>query len=487
MALANVPHLDVQQALQETLAALGPGISYSRLLRLRTGPPDEIPQPSLLLECEICESWQMSDPLTYRFQIRKGIRWHDISPVDGRELTADDIVFSYERQRTPGYPNASFLQNVDTIDAEGRYNLVITLKPGPPDPDFLVSLADGHNKVVAREVVEQAGDLRQEPVIGSGPWIWRATREAVGSVFERNPDYFEDGLPFLDELVISVIRDETSRLAAFVTGEVDVYRITPGAWDRLNRSGKSFDSFLSKQGGTGLLLTMNVSAPPFDNLQVRRAVFKAMDPWNYVDTIWAGQGYVSLGMPVQRASWLLARDEMRERYFADPSGARDILSGSGLATPIKFDLLVAQFGDIYLEQGRRIEEDLRSVGFDPDLRVVTPSQYAETVWRDKAYQMSIGVSPPLLNSTNAFLLAVLFGASARGNVTVHADERLDSMVLEQAVETDPVKRGEMIRKIQRYLLDHAYLISPATGSVGTGARWVFDSSFRGFYPNTRRL
>ena len=98
VALANVPHLDVHQEVQETLTSLGPGIAYSRLLRLRTGPEDQVPQPSLLLECELCDGWQMVEPLTYRFQIRKGIRWHDIPPVDGRELVASDLVFSYGRQ-----------------------------------------------------------------------------------------------------------------------------------------------------------------------------------------------------------------------------------------------------------------------------------------------------------------------------------------------------------------------------------------------------
>ena len=199
-----------------------------------------------------------------------------------------------------------------------------------------------------------------------------------------SPDYFEEGLPFLDEFVTRLVKGgEEVQLAAFVTGAVDVYRIPPESWGQLNETRKEFNSFLSRQGGTGLILTMNVSVPPFDNLQVRKAVLKALDPWDYVDTTWAGQGFVSLGMPVQRPDWLLTRDEMRDAYFADPSGARDTLLGSGLPTPVRFDLTVADFGDIYKEQGRRIEEDLKSVGFDPILKVLNPAQYADKVWRDR--------------------------------------------------------------------------------------------------------
>ena len=467
--------------MQPTLTSLGPGIVYSRLLRLRSGPEDEVPLPSLLLECDLCESWEMVDPWTYRFELRKGVRWQNIPPVNGRELVAEDVVFSYERQRTAGWANAPLLQNMESVEAEGRYTLKITLNRGFPDADFLVSLADGHTKVVAKEAVEVNGDLKEGPVIGSGPWIWKSTQTDIGTVFERNPDYFEDGLPFGDELVARVIKGgEESRLAAFRTGAVNVYRPTPESWNSLQmQSGTEFNSFLYRQGGSGLILTMNVSAPPFDNLQVRKAVLKALDPWNYLRATWADQGFVSLGMPVQRPDWLLTRDQMREVYFADPSGASDILKDSGVQLPIKFELAVADFGDIHLRQGRQIEEDLRSVGFDPTSRILNPTQFTDKVWHNKDYQLSIGALPPT-TTTNGFLFSILHGASGLRSVIAHSDSRLDDMIVEQAVEGDATKRGEMVRDIQTYLLDQAYLFSPVT----EGSRWVFAPGVKGFYPNT---
>ncbi len=470
----------MHREISETLTSLGPGIAYSRLLRLRTGPEADVPQPSLLLECDLCEGWEMLDPLTYRFRLRKDVRWHNVAPVNGRELVAEDVVFSYERLRTPGpdWPNAPLLQNMRTVEAEDSYTLKITLDPGFPDADFLVALADGHSKVVAREAVELQGHLMEGPVIGSGPWIWRSTEDDIGSVFERNPDYFEEGLPFADELAIRVIKEEQSLLAAFITRTVDVYRASPESWDNLNQTAVEFESFLSRQGGSGLILAMNVSAPPFDNLQVRRAVLKALDPWDYVRTVWSDQGFVSLGMPVQRADWLLTRDEIRESYFADPSSASDLLASSGLGMPVRFDLTVADFGDIYLEQGRRIEADLMSAGFAPDLKVFNPSQYTDKVWRDKDYQLSVGVLPPT-STTNSFLFAILHGLGS-WNVAGHSDGLLNGMIDRQAVERDPARRRGLVRDIQRYLLDQAYLFSPVTG----GARWVFAPRIKGLYPNT---
>ena len=479
IAFTDVPHYDVHLEVQETLTMLGPGIAYSRMLRLKTRSQDELPQPSLLLECELCESWQMVGPLTYLFKLREGIHWHDIPPMSGRELVAEDVVFSYRRQRTAGV-NAALLQNIQGMEAEGRYTLKITLDPGFPDVDFLLSLADGHTKVVAQEAVAENGDLKEGPVVGSGPWIWKSTQGGVGSFFRKNPDYFEQGLPFADEFVTRVIRGgEDQRLAAFVVGAVDVYRVPPESWGPLNKTRKEFHPFLSRRGGAGLVLAMNVAAPPFDDLLVRKAVLRALDPWDYVDTIWAGQGFVSLGIPVQRSDWLLSRDDMRRAYFADPVDARKLLATSGLSLPVKFDLTVADFGDIHLEQAGRIEEDLRSVGFDPFFVKVNSSQYDEKVWRDKDYQLSIGELPPT-STTNSFLFAILHGASGQGNVLMHSDSQLDEMIVKQAVEQDPTKRRELIRDIQLYLLDQAYLFSPVTG----GVMWVSAPKVKGFYPNT---
>ena len=478
IGLANIHHLDVHQEVQETLASLGPGIVYSRLLRLRAGPQEEIPQPSLLLECELCESWEMDDPFTYRFHLRKGIHWQDIDPVNARELTSADIVFSYRRQNTPGWANAALLQNVEAVAAEDPYTLKVTLKREFPDADFLLSLADGHTKVVAREAVELNGDLKAGPVIGSGPWIWRSTDTDIGSLFAKNPLYFESGLPFADEFFISVIKAEQTRLALFATGVVDVYRVPPESWARLDELGIVVNTFLSSQGGTGLILGMNVTVPPFDDIQVRRAVFKALDPWDYVRTIWADQGSVSLGIPVQTPSWLLTKDEMRDTYFADPSAASEILRDPGLTGSLRFDLTVADFGDIHLELGRRLEKDLRSVGFDPIFTVLRPDQYPERVWRDKEYNLSIGALPPT-NTTNSFLFAILHSLGS-WNILDHSDLALDELINRQALATGPVERMELVREIQLYLLDQAYLFSPVAG----GARWALAERVKGFYPNT---
>ena len=477
----NVPHLDVHQEVQETLASLGPGLAYSRLLRLATGPEDDYPQPSLLLECDLCESWEALDPLTYSFKLREGVRWHDVSPVNGRELVADDVAYSLERLRTPGWPNAGLLRNIDRIEVVDSHTLNISLAPDFPDADFMVSLADGHAKVVAPEVVDLRGDLKEAEVIGTGPWRWVSTREDVGTLLERNGSYFESGLPYADELFIRIMGgSDEARLAAFATGVVDVYRVPPGLQASLAETEVPHNAFSSMRGGTGLVLTMNTSAPPFDDPRVRQAVLLALDPWRDLDTLWAGQGYVSAGIPVRSPLWLLGEDELRGTYLASPARARDILESMDAASlpPVRLD--VGDLGDLHLEYGRSIAQDLRAVGFDipADPLFLTPPEYRNKVWAQGDYQVAVGPLPPTV-TTNSYLLNILHSSSAL-NVTRHADGTLDALIAEQATERDPAARGELVRQIQGRVLEQAYMVATVTA----GDTWVFHPRVRGFYPNT---
>lgn len=484
MGYADIPHRDVHQEFQETLTTLGPGLAYSRLLRLRTGPLVE--QPSLLLECDLCESWQLTPDFSYEFQLRPGVRWQNLPPVNGRELVADDLVYSYQRMQTPGWPNASLFSDrgIGGFEALDPHTLLVKL--AFLDNDALLALADGHSKIVAREVVEQFGDLKESPVVGTGPWIWEDTEQGVGSTFSANPDYFESGLPFLDELAVRVVKPaqatetaSAARLAAFQVGQVDVLTVPPNQWRELQKSNIAFNSRASQRVGSGVILWTNLRTPLVDDLAVRRAIFKAVDPWEYVDRAWAGQGSVGVGMPVPSPAWQLSRQELRHNYFASPSEAREILMDTGLDLPVDIEVAVGESADIYLKLARQITEDLRAVGFNPTLRALNPTHYQQVLLgQGEDYQLVLGSLPPT-TTTNGFLLGLVHSVGP-ANLAGHQDSTLNRMIEEQASELDPDRRMEQLAEIQRYILDQAYMFSPVTGA----AQWAFDWELEGFYPNT---
>ena len=466
LARADVEHFDVHQDVSAALAARGPGVAYSRMLRLSTGA--EVDQPSLLLECDLCESWELVSPLTYEFRLRDNVRWQDLPPVNGRKLSAQDVVFSYERQRTAGWPNSPLLLAMDTVEATDELTVKATLKFW--DTDFLLALADGRSKVVAPEVVIASGTLEPGPVVGTGPWVWLRTLEGDGSEFEANADYFEEGLPFADLLTFKVIKDPETRVAAFITGQLDVYDVEAEEWELLQSRGFSSRTVVSREGGLGMALAMNAGRPPFDDREVRRAVFQSLEPWAYLEGTLTDEEMVGAGVPVVVESWLLDREAMQTFFDGEPS-----VNVQGKAV----ELVVADFGNEQVALGRVVESALREAGFVSTVTVLNPVDYKERVWRKRDYQMFLGPTPPA-SGPNGFLFPALH-SDGRWNILQHEDSEMDRLIeSQQLLGFDSAERGEVLREIQRRLLGEAYLVSLGGG----GTLWVMQDAVSGFHPNT---
>ena len=487
VAAAQIPHRDVHQEVQETLTALGPGLAYSRLLRLRSGEGSN--QPNLLLECDLCQSWELNEDLAYVFKLRPGINWQNVAPVNGRALNAQDIVFSLDRLKTPGWPNAPLLSSIGEVTALD--DLTVQVELALEDADALLALADGHVKIVAPEVVAMYGDLKDAPVVGTGPWVWRETAPGEGMEFTRNSNYFEDNLPFLDQLNITVMRSgplgdspgsvELDKVAAFRAGLVDVFSAGPREWEMVQRGDTDFQSVVSRRSGAGIVLAMNSQMPNLKETAVRQAVFQAIDPWDYLDTVWSGQGFASVGIPVRESDWLLDRPEMRQNYFADPGKARQLLLDSGQRLPLDLEVTVRieRTGGENLALEERLIADLTAVGFNPELRRMNPVQFDNLVMGPaREFQLAVGAIPPT-STTNSYLFGLLH-SQGQWNLAGHEDDRLDAMIEAQAAEFDDNARRDQLVEIQRHVLDQAYLFSPVTAA----SRWVFSSDLMGFEPNT---
>ncbi len=466
------PHLDVHQEVSPALSTWGPGIVYSRLLRLKAGPDVEL--PTLAVECELCESWRMEDPTTLVFTMRRDARWQDAAPVNGRLLTAEDVVFSYDRQRQPGWPNAGLLAMVDRVEAPAEDELRVSLVSA--DADFLVGLADGHTKVVAREAVEVGGDLKAGPLVGSGPWLLAGSGLAEGYVFERNEDYFEAGLPLLDGIRMHVIEDGATRNAAFGVGRIDVHQVDAADWPALRDRRPDAPLLRSADSGAGLEIALNTRAAPFHDPRARAAAFLAMDPWRAVDEVWLGAAFVSLGVPLARPDWLLEDDVMRP-FFADPDAARERFAPLPQDAPRTAVLTVGDFGERYEGHAGLIAIELEAVGFEVSLETVNRRVFAERVWLGGDYQMFVGPIAPMV-TPNAYLLTLLH-SGGRWNTTGHRDDTLDALIEAQAQTFDEAERRDLVRDIQVRALQGAYRHMPAAGV----SLWTWSPGVRGFHPN----
>jgi peptide/nickel transport system substrate-binding protein len=195
--------------------------THSRLVKHKAGPG--VVPATLAIEGDLAESWSQPNETTYIFKLRKGVRWHPKPPVNGRELTAEDVRFTVERFLTlKGNPMAYMLSSVDRVEAVDRYTVKFVMKE--PFSWLLDVLANPMAMaIVARECVEKFGDLKKaEAVVGTGPWMLDAYRPNVGLTFVRNPNYFVPRLPNIDRIDYLVDEDNASRMAAFLSGKYDL-------------------------------------------------------------------------------------------------------------------------------------------------------------------------------------------------------------------------------------------------------------------------
>jgi peptide/nickel transport system substrate-binding protein len=193
---------------------------YSRLVRHKVGA--EVKPGTFIVEPDLAERWEAPDDTTYVFSLRKGVRWHNKPPVNGRELVAEDVKFTFDRfLKEKGNQDRELLESVDRVEVVDRYTVKFLLKE--PYVWLVNTLAYPRSMwIIAPEVVDTFGDLKKpETAIGTGPFLLERYEPNVKTVLKRNPDYFRTGQPWVDGVEWLVLEDPSSGLAMYRTGQLD--------------------------------------------------------------------------------------------------------------------------------------------------------------------------------------------------------------------------------------------------------------------------
>jgi peptide/nickel transport system substrate-binding protein len=308
------------------------------------------------------------------------VRWHPRPPVNGRELTAEDVRYSVERFLTvKGNAYASMLSAVDKVEALDRYTVKFTLKE--PYAWFLDVLANPHAvAIIARECVEKFGDLKkQEAVIGTGPWMLDSYRPNVGYTLVRNPSYFVPGLPYIDRIEVSIDEDNGSRMAAFLGGKYDIGWEFMGAinrtdWVQVKDVVKSKRPRLRTAEFPSSVMThlaLRTDIKPFNDVRVRQALSLAFERQAIIEQILEGHGTPNAAVPVFMRDWTVPVDKLGEgaRYFKhDPAEARRLLAAAGYPNGFPGSVCFTTYGSTTLVDSMQLVlKFLKDVGVDARL------------------------------------------------------------------------------------------------------------------------
>jgi len=330
------PHFDHHLTLNvRTNATLS--FAYSTLVRYKVGA--DVRPGTFIVEPHLAERWEQPDDTTYIFHLRHGVTWHNKPPLNGRELVAEDVKFTYDRfLAEPGNPLRFTLESVDHIEAVDRYTVQFLLKE--PFVWLVNVLSNPYSTwIIAPEVVEKFGDLKKsESVIGTGPFILERYEPNVKTVFKRNPDYFLKDQPYVDGVEWLVLDDPSTGLAMYRTGQIDCgpaaqWSVRQQDLESLKKSHPNlvYQDYLSTV--TQAVLYLRNDLPPFNDVRVRRALSMAIDRQGIIEAVWM-RGEPTPAIARGATEWSLPIDQLGEgaRYYQyDPKEARRLLAEAGVA------------------------------------------------------------------------------------------------------------------------------------------------------------
>ena len=347
---------------------------------------------TFIVEPDLAERWEELDDTTYVFHLRQGVKWHNKPPVNGRELVAEDVKFTYDRFLTEkGNANRYLLDSVDRIEVVDRYTVKFLLKE--PYVWFLNVLAYPTSMwIIAPEVVQQFGDLKKaETAIGTGPFILERYEPNVKTVFKRNPEYFREGQPYVDGVEWLVIPDESTGLAMYRTGQIDCgpgtsWAVRQQDLESLKKSHphlhvpgfpvpvgeRDHHAHRSCRPSTMCGCGAPSPTPSIARPSSRRSGAGAHRPRR---------------SPAAWSEWSLPIDQLgagAKYYQYDPKEARRLLAEAGFPKGFKTQLTVTTgFGRDLLDDAQLVQRYLKDVGIEAELKIQEYGAYVATTVQGK--------------------------------------------------------------------------------------------------------
>jgi ABC-type transport system substrate-binding protein len=432
--------------------AIGALICYSNLLAYKWGP--DVKAPSYIPGPDLAESWTQPDDLTLVFKLRPGAKFHNIAPVNGREVVAEDIIYSYNRVREQR-SYAAFLAGIIKMEAVDKATFKITLDK--PNTDILNNLAVYNLAIVAKERAEQTGgNLDDPPVIGSGPFLFESFAVNERLTVKRNPDYFLKGRPYIDGLeALRSVNDPSRMVTSFRAGAInflspgmtaqqaeDIKKAQPQTVVGYIPADRTMDEFM-----------LNASLDLFKDIRIRQAIQKAVDRKAVIDTVFLGHARLTGGLSLPDPSYGLPDAELTRLYARDLDGARRLLREAGKESGISFDLSVSNaLSGAFLSSAEIVQANLREVGIAVTLKPVDTPTYV-AAFQSGSYQALLGASA--LGAPNSFL-AGRFYTGGPTNYAKYSDPEMDKLIDQQAVLVkDPDGRKKLLQDIQRKIINDA--------------------------------
>ena len=407
----------------------------------------------------LATSWKQTAPTVWRFNLRKGVRFHDGSP-----FTADDVIFSYERAKSDGSDVKTYVGPIREIRRIDDVTIdIVTAEPFPILPDtinswYMMSKAwseknNATTPVDVRKGKENAATLKAN---GTGPFMLKTREPGVKTVLVNNPNYWEKVESNVTEAVFTPIKNDATRVAALITGEIDMMEPVPlqdveklkANADLVILQGPELRTiFLGMDQSRDELLFSSVKGRnPFKDKRVRQAFYQAIDIDAIRTRIMRGASTPTNLMVAPGIRGFSA--DLNTRLPYDPAAAKKLMVEAGY--PDGFEVGMNCPNDRYVNDSlicQAIAAMLAKIDVKVNLMAETKVTYFPKILSRNTSFYLLGWTPSSYDSHNAlFALVMSPGANGQGqfNLGSYSNKRIDALGPQIASELDETRRNAMI-------------------------------------------
>ena len=457
-------------------------IAYDSLLSYKFTPGAKADYWHSNLGPRLAESWKASpDAKSFTFKLRKGVKWADTAPVNGRELNSSDVKFSYEYlarfgefKDLPRSQQGFAFEGMTGIETPDPYTVVVNFKQGfAPFPKWAAS---GLTPIMPREIYDADGHLKDNQV-GTGAHQLNRDATQAGSVwvFSKNPTYWNPGKPYLDEVRGIIVKDSATAHAAFQTKQVDILAV-----DELTATDIADtipDAIRYDYPGNGYFIWMFTKKGPTEDFRVRQAISLAINPDAFINGPGQGLGRWSLGVEVPLFD-LFSQEEVKKLRPYDPEKAKQLIKEAGYADGVDIEMTYStSSGQTWISMAELAQAQLKRVGVNLVLKGTAYLESAKTRQEHK-FQMNLITIRSRID-TDGVLFPTFF-PGLRTNYAEVDDPILTKLLTDQRSEVDPAKRRELHREAVIYVTTK---VTPLVNLYGRNSTTFWQPYLRKYAPH----
>ena len=327
----------------------------------------------------LAESWDVSaDSLNWTFHLRKGVKFHN-----GDTFSSADVKATFERilDEATGSPHKKGLAVVSSIETPDDLTVVFTLSE--PHAPFLAFLASGWAAILPKSLIDSGHDFDSLPV-GTGPFEMREWVRDSKNNIKKNEDYWMKGLPKLNSIVLNIIPESSIQVQGLIAGQIDIVFIIDS--DDIPMLESSADVKL-EENLTSLIMVMpmNTSKPPLDDIRVRQAINYAIDKQKILDIAYGGGEPIGTFMDRGNAYY----KDFTDLYPYNPEKAKQLLKEAGVGDDVELKLYLPQNYALHVKAGEMYQEMLTQVGLNVKIQLIDWSTWISDVYRASKFDLTV--------------------------------------------------------------------------------------------------